>query len=160
MIKKDLAKNLGLGKVSKSVKMDIAKTLTSSALNMEFGWKARLGMRAGLGASPVEAGIKFEKMLQANPLEGFKTVVGEVTAMVGDIKKHPYEAEYKGRQLFQGMGFTKESSIELARQIAKGNLTEEAVQEAIETQMKEDKKARALEKEWNKNRVKLVFQAY
>lgn len=159
MMKKDLAKNLGLGGVAKSVKMDIAKTLTSSALNMEFGWKARLGMRAGLGRSPAEAGIKFEKQLQKSPMEGFKTIVAEVTAMVGDVKKHPFVAEFKGRQLFQGLGFSKESSVELARSVAAGNLTEKSVEATIKQQLNEDKELRKLQRDWPKQRKALVASA-
>jgi hypothetical protein len=159
MIKKDIAKRLGLGGVAKSVKMDIAKTMTSMALDMEFGWKARIGMRSGLGRSPVEAGIKFEKMLQESPLKGFQAVVKELTFMVGDIKKHPYEAEYRGRQLFQHVGFGKESSVVLARAVASGNLTEDKVRKVVEQQLAEQKELKELEKKWAEGRVELVKSA-
>lgn len=159
MIKKDIAKRLGLEGVSKSVKMDIAKTMTSMALDMEFGWKARIGMRSGLGRSPAEAGIKFEKMLQESPLKGFQAVVKELTFMVGDIKKHPYEAEFRGRELLQKVGFGKESAVVLARAIASGNLTEEKVRKEIIKQTKEQKELKELQKKWEKGRVQLVKTA-
>jgi hypothetical protein len=156
MIKKDIAKSLGLGGVAKSVKTDIAKTLTSMSLDMEFGWKARIGMRAGLGKSVAEAGLAFEKL---GPMEKFGAVVKELTFMVGDVKKHPYEAEFRGRELFQKVGFTKESAIELTRAVVSQKLTAEEVEKRVREQAKQQKEMLELQKKWKEGRVKLVNTA-
>jgi hypothetical protein len=136
LIKKNVAEKLGLGKVSKPVRMDIAAAIAGMPLEASLGWKARLGRGPG---GPAERAIEFERAAKESPLIAFQRITEEMDRMLGPAGAgNTAVREIKARQILSEMmpNLSKEGNIELARAIAKGDLTSKKTKDIIDEQMK------------------------
>lgn len=165
MVREKFAKQIGLGDVSPDVRRDIAQGIGGMAMGMGMGWKAFLGMRAGLGRSPVEAGMRFEKMAAGETPGGMMKAFSILTREVERLgaSASPEEREFRMREIlrnmFQGTGMTEEGIRELAEATAKGELTSGKIAARADELVAEAKNRKQAEEDWITERKKLVDYA-
>lgn len=97
LMKKDVAKHLGLGDAPESVRKDIVKVVAGFNTELGDGWKASLGA----GATAAAKILNFEKMKPAEQLQKMAEFITEKTSQYTGA-----EQEFAVRQLLKQFNFT------------------------------------------------------
>lgn len=144
LMKKDVAKHLGLGDAPEAVRKDIVKTVAGFNEQLGEGWKASLGE----GATAAARILNFEKMEPAEQLQKMAQFITEKTSQfTGD------EREFAVRQLLKQFNFTSnEMQKAMGNAFKSGGFSAEGLKsvvgevagqrEIIKKQQAEDKRSR------------------
>lgn len=137
LMRKDIAKSLGLGGIPAAARRDIAKTFAGMSAELADGWKAALGE----GGTPAEAILNFESMGVGKQIE---SVANFVTKHIGGGLANQI---LQTRKILESMGVSKESQVYLARMLTSGKSDDikkaaqmiEKEKSAAEAQLKKEK---------------------
>jgi hypothetical protein len=145
LMKKDVAKHLGLGDAPESVRKDIVKVVAGFNTELGDGWKASLGE----GATAAAKILNFEKMKPAEQLSKMASFITEKTSQYSGA-----EQEFAVRQLLKQFNFTSaEMQQALGKAFTSGGFSAEGLtsvvaevasqRDIIEKAQVEDKTAKA-----------------
>ena len=150
LMRKDLAKELGLGDAPRIIRKDIVSTVAGFSKELEDGWKAALGK----GATAAAKILEFEKLL---PTEQFARMAEFITEKTAGFTGETQEIAV--RQLLKQFGFTaKETRKVLAEAFAGGGLTPNKLSELVVETGKSRKAMKVTEKTAAENRKKMIEQ--
>lgn len=123
LMKKDVAKHLGLGDAPEAVRKDIVKVVAGFNTELGDGWKASLGE----GATAAAKILNFEKLLPAEQFAKMAKFITEKTSQYSGA-----EQEFAVRQLLKQFNFTSaEMQQALAKAFTSGGFSAEGLQSVV-----------------------------